>query len=104
MNAEETVFNCILTRRSVRKYRPDKIPDEMIEKIITAGINAPSALSKQPWRFLVVSDADLLKRMSDFIKPQIYSNLKNDSSSSTKNILKWLVQKISRFFTVLLIS
>jgi nitroreductase len=44
----------IATRRSVRKFKPDPIPDEALTAILTAGIQAPSGKNRQPWRFVVV--------------------------------------------------
>jgi len=41
------------SRRSVRQYRQEKIPREQIEKIIEAGIWAPSAFNQQPIKFFV---------------------------------------------------
>lgn len=48
-------MNPIETRRSIRKFKPDAVSKEQLEKIIKAGISAPSAKNHQPWRFLVVS-------------------------------------------------
>lgn len=41
-------------RRSVRAYRPDEVPEEMLQTVLEAGRLAPSAVNKQPWRFIVV--------------------------------------------------
>jgi nitroreductase len=41
-------------RRSVRAYRPDPVPRDVLEEILEAGRRAPSACNKQPWRFLLV--------------------------------------------------
>ncbi|MCD8361900.1 MAG: nitroreductase family protein [Lachnospiraceae bacterium] len=46
----------IKDRRSIRKYKKLPVPVHMIEEIIQAGILAPSARNRQPWRFIVVSD------------------------------------------------
>ncbi|HEY73709.1 MAG: hypothetical protein B6I35_09905 [Anaerolineaceae bacterium 4572_32.2] len=43
-------------RRSIRRYRPDPVPDEMIEQLLEAGRWAPSASNRQPWVFVVVQD------------------------------------------------
>ncbi|MCW4014199.1 MAG: nitroreductase family protein, partial [Candidatus Bathyarchaeota archaeon] len=43
-------------RRSVRRYKDKKIPDEIIIKLLKAAMNAPSAHNKQPWHFIVVDD------------------------------------------------
>jgi len=54
------LYEGILTRRSVRKYTGDKIPDADIEKIIRAGMYAPSANNKRPWHFVIVDDRTVL--------------------------------------------
>lgn len=41
-------------RRSVRAYKPDPVPDELLQTVLEAGRLAPSACNKQPWRFIVV--------------------------------------------------
>ena len=41
-------------RRSVRAYKPDEVPDELLQQVLEAGRLAPSACNKQPWRFIVV--------------------------------------------------
>jgi len=43
-------------RRSIRRYRPDPVPDEMVEQLLEAGRWAPSASNRQPWAFIVVRD------------------------------------------------
>ncbi len=45
---------CMLTRRSIRTYRPDPIPDQVLERILEAAVHAPSAVNLQPWHFVVL--------------------------------------------------
>lgn len=45
------------TRRSVRAYRPDPIPDEVLKNVLEHMRFAPSANNTQPWHFVVVKDA-----------------------------------------------
>jgi nitroreductase len=45
----------IAARRSIRKFEDRPIPDEILRAILTAGMQAPSASNRQPWRFLVVT-------------------------------------------------
>jgi nitroreductase len=45
--------------RAIRKQKPDPIPDEDIETILDAAIQAPNGGNMQPWHFLVVTDPDL---------------------------------------------
>ena len=46
----------IAARRSIRKFKPDPIPEESLRAILTAGIQAPSGKNKQPWKFIVVRE------------------------------------------------
>jgi len=47
----------LTSRRSVRKFKPDPVPRELLEKIVDAGRLAPTARNVQPWEFVVVTDA-----------------------------------------------
>ena len=57
----------ILTRRSIRKYTKQTIPDEMIKELIEAGVSAPSAGNQQPWQFIVIDDREVLDKTSQFL-------------------------------------
>jgi len=46
-------IEAIKRRRSIRKYRPDPVPREIIEDIVDCGRLAPSARNDQPWEFVV---------------------------------------------------
>ena len=46
----------IRTRRSVRSFKPDPVPDEVLAQVLDAARLAPSACNKQPWHFIVVRD------------------------------------------------
>lgn len=50
---EKTLFDLVARRKSVRRYRPDKIPRQIIERILEAARLAPSACNSQPWSFVV---------------------------------------------------
>jgi len=52
------VFEAIKKRRSIRRFRLETIPDETLMSILEAGRLAPSAGNRQPWRFIVVKDAE----------------------------------------------
>lgn len=48
------VFEAIANRRSIRKFKSDPVPEEALRQILQAGILAPSAKNRQPWKFYVV--------------------------------------------------
>lgn len=52
------------SRRSVRRFQPDPIPDSVIERILTTATFAPSAHNLQPWRFVVVKNPDARTRLA----------------------------------------
>ncbi len=54
------VYECIRTRRTVRKYKGDAVPEQVIRRILNAARWAPSSRNQQPWHFVVVSDPDTL--------------------------------------------
>jgi len=45
------------SRRSIRSYRPDAIPFEMLERLFASAAAAPSAHNRQPWRYVVIDEA-----------------------------------------------
>src|SRR6201998_3684114 len=51
------LFEIIRTTRSMRRLKPDPVPNELIRKILEAGVCAPSGGNMQRWRFLVIRDA-----------------------------------------------
>ncbi|MGQ1889949.1 nitroreductase family protein [Thermophagus sp. OGC60D27] len=53
----------IKTRYSVRKYKPQKISDELIKEVLEAGRLAPSAVNYQPFLFIVVNDPEILNEL-----------------------------------------
>src|SRR5436190_3652592 len=50
------LFEIISTTRSMRRLKPDPVPNELVRKILEAGVCAPSGGNMQRWRFLVVRD------------------------------------------------
>lgn len=54
-------LEAIKTRRSVRRYKPDPVPLDLVKKIIEAGQWAPTGASKQYWKFIAVTDPKVMK-------------------------------------------
>lgn len=52
-------------RRMVRRYRPDPVAREVVERILRAALRAPSAGFSQPHRFIVITDADRRRALAD---------------------------------------
>jgi nitroreductase len=54
-------------RRAYRALDDKPVPDEVIDRILTAGSYAPSCMNNQPWRFLVVSEPGLLEQVKEHL-------------------------------------
>lgn len=67
------VLHAIQERRSVRSYRSDPVPMDLIERIIDAGRAAPSALDRQLWRFHVTDDRSLIRDMDKAISEAMHA-------------------------------
>lgn len=56
-------MNAIFERKSIRKYTDQPVPYEMIEKILEAGMCAPSAGNERPWHFVVLDDKNVINEI-----------------------------------------
>ncbi|KYK35508.1 MAG: nitroreductase family protein [Theionarchaea archaeon] len=61
-------LECITTRKSVRRFRPDPIPEEDIITMLEAAAMAPSGANQQPWKFFVVRSRSRKEEMVDIVK------------------------------------
>ena len=57
-------IDAILSRRSIRKYKPDMVPKEIIEKIVQAGTYAATGMGKQSPVILAVTNKELRDKLS----------------------------------------
>jgi nitroreductase len=58
------LFETVEKRRSIRKFRPNPIPDKDLKKILEAGRLAPSGGNRQPWSFIVVRKPETKKKLA----------------------------------------
>jgi nitroreductase len=78
----ESLYDLIRHRRSIRQYKPDPVPEEVLDRILEAGFWAPSGKNIQNWRFFVLQgdkrDAYLQysQQSWDFIRPLLEKRLK----------------------------
>jgi len=59
-----SVFETIMNRRSIRAYKNDPIPQEVLIRVLDAARWAPSGKNLQPWKFIVVRDKDLREKLA----------------------------------------
>ncbi|MBQ3930292.1 MAG: nitroreductase family protein, partial [Paludibacteraceae bacterium] len=54
----------IMSRKSVRKFLDEPVPNDVLESVLKAGMAAPSAMNRQPWAIEVVNDKEILNGLS----------------------------------------
>ena len=54
----------LLKRRSVRKFTDEEVTNNQLNKILQAGLLAPTSMNRKPCNFLIVSNKDILKELS----------------------------------------
>jgi F420 biosynthesis protein FbiB-like protein len=66
------------TRRSIRRFRPDPVPAEVLTRILETATYAPSAHNLQPWRFAVVTTPEVKSRLAEAITGQFRAEMAAD--------------------------
>ena len=66
----EGFLKLVQTRRSIRSFKTDPVPDEYVERIIEAARWAPSGANSQPWEFVIVKDKETKDRIADLVAEQ----------------------------------
>ena len=77
-------FEMLRRRRTVRDYSDRAVPFELIEKAIATAGTAPSGANLQPWRFVVVRDAEIKRKIREAAEKEEYESYHNRMSE------KWL--------------
>ena len=64
------VYAAMSTQRAVRRLRPDPIPHDVLERVLQAAAWAPTGGNQQPWRVVVVTDAETKQVLADLYRPE----------------------------------
>lgn len=78
MPTKEDLHRFMRTRRSIRRFKADLIPDSVIEEILTTATFAPSAHNRQPWRFAVLTELSAKTRLAESMAKNFQQELEND--------------------------
>ena len=87
------IWSVIQNRRSVRKFKPDPIPETKIRQIIDAARMAPTSGNQQPWKFLVIRDKKLINQMMEACVNESLSAYGANPSSETKEQYEAKIRK-----------
>ena len=58
------LFEAINTQRALRYLKPDPVPDDLIKRVINAGIRAPNGGNEQRWAFVVIKDPEIKRKIA----------------------------------------
>jgi nitroreductase len=95
-NMQEELFELIKTRRSVREFKSDPIPREVVLRLVEAASWAPSGSNQQPWRFVAVSSPQVKAQMSAAVHDAIATVSRRMKSERAREEFA----AYSRYFTV----
>ena len=62
------IYEAMRARRSIRRFKPDPVPRDVVRQLLEAAVTAPSASNKQPWRFFVIEDRPRIERMAAAVR------------------------------------
>jgi len=79
-----TYEELLKNRRSIREYRDKKISSEVLQEILNDACQAPSAMNRQPWEFIVIQDKKMMEKISDESKSNLLCEIKNNPDSQLK--------------------
>jgi len=68
---DNPVLNAIRERRSIRKYEPTAVLTEVVDQLLYAAAMSPTAMNKQEWEFIVVTDRKTINDLSVRVKKQM---------------------------------
>lgn len=79
---EQSVFETILARRSVRSYTSEPVEADVLKTLLEAAVWAPTAMHREPWGFVIIQNRQVLQDLSDRAKPLFIEELKRNSMST----------------------
>ncbi len=58
-------YEVVRRRSAIRVFKPDPVPEEVVRRILQAGMQAPSGEHKQPWEFIIIKNPDLRRKLAE---------------------------------------
>ena len=80
MTQDIGLFDAIYTQRAIRQFKPEPVPDGLIRKLIESATKAPSGSNRQPWRFVIIRDAEVKLRIGEYYRQAWEAAYENQSS------------------------
>lgn len=74
----DAFLTVVSTRRSIRQFTDEPVPDETVRRILAAACRAPSAHNRQPWRFVVVQSMEARRGLAQAMAARLRCDLESD--------------------------
>jgi len=81
MPSKSDLHTFLRTRRSIRRFKPDPVPEAVIEEILHTAAFAPSAHNRQPWRFAVITDSSVKTRLGQAVTSKMRADMQAEGAS-----------------------
>lgn len=81
--SSQDLFDVMHTTRAMRRLKTDPVPDDLVKRILDAGIRAPNGGNSQAWHFIVVKDMSIKKAVQSVYK-KAYDDIIGPRYSSSK--------------------
>jgi len=89
------VFECIATRRSIRKFMRVDVPMELLGAVLDAGRYAPSSGNVQNWRYIIIKNPDTINKIADACLQQLWI-----AEAPTIVVVCAETEKLSQFYGI----
>lgn len=92
-------FDLVGNVRAMRRLKKDPVPPELLRKVLTAGVQAPSGMNLQPWSFLVIRDEEAKRWFGERYKAAIHSrfpgitDISDDDDSKSGRMIRSLLHQ-----------
>ena len=89
------LYDQVVSRRSIRHYKNQTVPNNLLEKVLEAGRLAPSAKNIQPWHFIVISDEDVRNQFAKWRYSSFFTEspviIVGCADISNEKVRKWSI-------------
>ena len=86
MAEEINLFEAIDTQRAIRYFKPDRVPEELITRLLQAAIKGPSGGIRQGWGFIVIRDPEIRSKIGDLYRTGSDFEIRPDMTAQEKRV------------------
>lgn len=77
-----SLLSLLLTRRTIRRFRPEPIPSHLVEQMLQVAVYAPSAHNLQPWRFVLLESTEARERLASALTAAMRRDMQAEGASA----------------------